>query len=294
MTIAELTILGNHFLFLGVEITEYIICMIYYARVSAACVKQLAMNRLLRINVNLLIIGLNLLLVESGRTLIGMSSQAEKRSSKGPSQLSTDSPKDRLFSYSDTSDVIMPKLVALLKSGDYNGVFRKSTDELDGMNDFNGKPTENVINQDLVQQASQPASNFLYVSDPSSHTRTNCYIVKLSNSVEGDMFRKLSEVFGALEAKVHRTYRHGFKGYTLCFPDNVLPLSIMKEIPWIEHVERENVVRAVQTQENAPWGLARLSRPDVNSKSFGFDSAGRGVSVFVIDSGLYANNGNAR
>jgi len=222
----------------------------------------------------------------------GMSSQAEKKALDGSSQATHNLNKDKgLFAYSDTSDVIMPKLVALLKSGDYNGVFRKSTDELDHLNDFNGTPSDHVVNQNLVQQGSKSASNFLYISDPSSHTGTNCYIVKVSDSVENDMFRKLSEVFGALDARVHRTYKQGFKGYTLCFPDNVLPLSIMKEIPCIEHVERENIVKAIQVQDNAPWGLARLSRPDIGSKTFGFDSAGRGVSVYVIDSGMYANKG---
>jgi hypothetical protein len=225
---------------------------------------------------------------------------ADRDRAKSKSGSSAPSSKERpAFSYSDTSDLSMPKLAALLNGGDYGDVFSKSFQDAftaaeEGSIQQQGakaKPDVSAQTSQQEQSSTTKQTPFLYVSDPSLHTEKNCYIIKLANSAEKDTFRKLSEVFGALDAKIHRTYTSGFKGYTICFPENILPLSILREIPWIEHVERENVIKSTQIQEKAPWGLARLSSPDVHSSSYGFDATGRGVSVFVIDSGLFPTKG---
>lgn len=200
-----------------------------------------------------------------------------------------------MFNYTDTSDIIMPKLQKLLMTGNYTDIFTKPSDnqeeeESDKQEESSDHPDDHTINQQTISQTHALQlpnyDNFLYISQPEGHTTDNCYIVKIRENVEKATFEKLAEVFGVLEAKVHKAYKHGFKGYSICFEQNVLPLTIMREIPWIEFVERDKKIKASQIQEPAPWGLARLSSPDLSANSFGFDATGEGVSVYVIDSGL--------
>ena len=106
------------------------------------------------------------------------------------------------------------------------------------------------------------------------------------------MFEKLHDVFGMIEAKIYKRYKHGFLGSSICFPENTLPLALMREISSIEFIERDNIVRAAQIQEDAPWGLARLSSPDPRSSYYSFDGTGQGVTIYVIDSGLSETKGN--
>ncbi len=205
------------------------------------------------------------------------------------------------FNYTDNSEIVLPNLHKLLLTGNYTDVFTEPTVEEDPSGNDKPADDEPVISQlsNNHQQAfvSPMQEHFLYISEPDQHTQNNCYIVKIKENAEKATFDKLTEVFGALHARIHKKYKAGFKGYTICFPENVLPLAIMREIPLIEFIERDRRVRSSQIQEQAPWGLARLSSPDVNSKSFGFDATGEGVNVYVIDSGFEATrelNGRAR
>lgn len=135
-------------------------------------------------------------------------------------------------------------------------------------------------------------NDFLFIPDPKNHTADNCYIVKVKSSASGEILKKLNQLFGAISAKIKKQYKHGFRGYHVCFPGNNLPLALLREIPSIEFVERDNIIKATQVQENAPWGLARLSNPDPRQKSFGFDGTGEGVTVYVLDSGVAKTKGN--
>lgn len=205
-----------------------------------------------------------------------------------------------VLNYTDNSETVIPKLKMLMSSGNYSDVFRKPADFDPDVTTDDGDTADTIVPQDGTRpdtestiHQSQSQGHFLYVPNPEKHTENNCFIVKIKESVEKETFEKLSAVFGVLDAKIHKKYQHGFIGYSLCFPGNILPLSIMREIPWIEFIERDNIVSASQIQEDAPWGLARLSSPDMHSQSFGFDATGEGVSVYVIDSGLVRTKGTA-
>jgi hypothetical protein len=200
------------------------------------------------------------------------------------------------FNYTDNSELLLPDLQKLLLTGNYSDVFADLPPDLIEPEDENRSSTTDTASAISQLSADQQQSvisaplqdSFLYISQPEQHTENNCYIVKIRESAEKATFDKLTEIFGALQGKIHKKYKTGFKGYTICFPTNVLPLTIMREIPLIEFIERDRRVRSSQIQEQAPWGLARLSSPDMNSQSFGFDATGEGVSVYVIDSGLEA------
>lgn len=203
------------------------------------------------------------------------------------------------YNFIDSSTSAMTKLRSLIESGKYKEIFGNSLEEINSRILAAG---DQITAEGLVSQQSHshalnanhknPAEKtFFYSSNPDQHTSQNCYIVKMKPSVEKSVFEKLSDVFGAIDAKIYKRYQHGFLGYSICFPENTLPLSLMKEISAIEFVERDNVIKASQIQEDAPWGLARLSSPDPKSSYYGFDGTGQGVTVYVIDSGLSKING---
>lgn len=198
------------------------------------------------------------------------------------------------YNFIDSSKTAMEKLRSLINSGKYSELFGTNIDEIHSRIFLNSDQVaiegtvsqqghSRILNSRQKDSADDP---FYYSSNPNQHTSQNCYIVKMKPSVEKSVFEKLSDVFGIIDAKIYKTYRHGFLGYSICFPENTLPLLLMKEISAIEFVERDNVIKATQIQEDAPWGLARLSSPDPKSSYFGFDGTGQGVTVYVIDSGL--------
>lgn len=209
-------------------------------------------------------------------------------------------PMNRLkFDFVDNSEAAIMKLEAMISSGKFSDIFGKSFDDLHSNVSLNRsvKAPDGIFSQQSNAQPSraQPKESgldtFFYASSSDKHTSQNCYIVKIKSSVEKPVFEKLHDVFGMIEAKVYKRYKHGFLGYSICFPENTLPLALMREIPSIEFIERDNIVKAAQIQEDAPWGLARLSSPDPRSNYYSFDGTGQGVTVYVIDSGLSKTKG---
>lgn len=81
------------------------------------------------------------------------------------------------------------------------------------------------------------------------------------------------------------------RGYVGYFPDFVI--NIIRHSPLVESVEMDSVVTIndFDTQNNAPWGLARISHRDpLTLGSFNKylydDNAGEGVDSYVIDTGI--------
>jgi len=87
--------------------------------------------------------------------------------------------------------------------------------------------------------------------------------------------------------------RHKFdshiKGYAGKFTDQVL--QRIREMPEVDYVERDQIVKTQEIQTSAPWGLARIShRPKLTFGTFTkyeYDlGGGEGVDVYVIDTGI--------
>lgn len=80
-------------------------------------------------------------------------------------------------------------------------------------------------------------------------------------------------------------------GYIGSFSEQVI--NIIKKSSLIEFIEQDSEVHAVDfnTQNNAPWGLARIShREPLNLGNFNKylydDNAGEGVDAYVVDTGI--------
>ncbi|KAL0571948.1 proteinase B [Marasmius crinis-equi] len=97
-------------------------------------------------------------------------------------------------------------------------------------------------------------------------------------------------------AGVRRIYDGAhIKGYAGEFSEQAIEQLRLR--PEVDYVEKDQVVKIkeVETQKNAPWGLARVSHR--NRLTFGtfttylFDSrGGEGVDVYVIDTGIHVKH----
>ncbi|KAJ7270130.1 peptidase S8/S53 domain-containing protein [Mycena haematopus] len=87
---------------------------------------------------------------------------------------------------------------------------------------------------------------------------------------------------------IRHVYEH-IKGYSGRFSRE--SVEQLRAMPEVDFIERDQVVRTQDTQNSAPWGLARVS----HRKKLGFGtfrkyeydpSGGEGVDVYVIDTGI--------
>ncbi|KAJ9085188.1 hypothetical protein DSO57_1016341 [Entomophthora muscae] len=94
--------------------------------------------------------------------------------------------------------------------------------------------------------------------------------------------------------EIKHIFNTTFSGYSADLSQDVL--KKIKAMPEVEAVEEDQVVKAFSRQSNAPWGLARLSSGGTISKNsrdlvYTFDpSGGKGVDVYVIDTGININH----
>jgi cerevisin len=87
---------------------------------------------------------------------------------------------------------------------------------------------------------------------------------------------------------VKSVYTTVLKGYSGHF--DAQTLDLIRTAPEVEYIEHDQVVWASRVQNDAPWGLARISHRErlrlSTFKKYEFDdNGGEGVDVYVIDTG---------
>ncbi|CAG8627049.1 10644_t:CDS:2, partial [Paraglomus occultum] len=90
---------------------------------------------------------------------------------------------------------------------------------------------------------------------------------------------------------IKHTYDIGsFKGYSGRFSNEVL--QMIRQSEDVAYVEKDQVVRVGASELNPPWGLARISHRGRDGPNlYEYDStAGEGVTIYVIDTGIYVNH----
>ncbi|KAI9293897.1 putative subtilisin-like protease precursor [Neoconidiobolus thromboides FSU 785] len=64
-------------------------------------------------------------------------------------------------------------------------------------------------------------------------------------------------------------------------------LEKVRNLPEVAFIEADTEVKLHATQNNAPWGLARISQNTFTDKStYNYDGDGSGVTVYLIDTGI--------
>ncbi|KXX76973.1 Subtilisin-like protease 9 [Madurella mycetomatis] len=96
----------------------------------------------------------------------------------------------------------------------------------------------------------------------------------------------------------HRIDMPGLQGYIIQIP--ISEVAALSECDLIDYIEKDTIVttaavaadptlsrRSMVRQYNSPWGLARISHREKGQTNYNYDSsAGNGVRVYVLDSGI--------
>ncbi|AEO64762.1 723d53f3-797b-4834-a073-0cbefc9ad28a [Thermothielavioides terrestris] len=116
------------------------------------------------------------------------------------------------------------------------------------------------------------------------------YIVKLKDGAsESSLQNAISHLNSAPTKHVYRA--GSFKGFAAPLSPQVL--ASLRKLPEVEFIEQDAVVtiNSVVTQNNVPWGLARISHRQVNATTYLYDSsAGTGTCAYIIDTGIQVNH----
>ncbi|KPM41426.1 Cuticle-degrading protease [Neonectria ditissima] len=68
-------------------------------------------------------------------------------------------------------------------------------------------------------------------------------------------------------------------------------LDDLRNDPNVAYIEQDSRAKIFATQQNAPWGLARLSNKEAGSTTYTYDdSAGEGVCAYIVDTGIEADH----
>ncbi len=129
---------------------------------------------------------------------------------------------------------------------------------------------------------------FLFTGKADTRTKSNCYVVQAKEGLKDEQLSKISDVLKAIGGDIRHAYTAaGMEGFSVCFPENQLPLAILRAISGIKSVERDQYVNFDQVQDSPPWQLSRIGsvKNSLNGQ-FVFNRTGSGVNVYVIDSGV--------
>jgi cerevisin len=130
-------------------------------------------------------------------------------------------------------------------------------------------------------------------------TINNSYIVMLKPDVIPSIFQNhfnflntihdADPLIGDVDSGIRHVYDGHIKGYSGMFTDGVV--DQIRQMPEVDYVERDQIVKTMEVQKQAPWGLARISHR--HKLTFGTFSkyvynadGGKGVDVYVVDTGI--------
>ncbi|RYP62611.1 hypothetical protein DL771_009654 [Monosporascus sp. 5C6A] len=109
------------------------------------------------------------------------------------------------------------------------------------------------------------------------------YIVKMKDTVST---ASVDSAVASVAADADYVYKNGkFQGFASSLTD--AEVEALQNDPNVEFIEHDAIVKAFATQENATWGIARLSSSEPGSTTYTYDdSAGEGTCAYVVDTGI--------
>ncbi|KAI0455667.1 subtilisin-like protease PR1K [Xylaria acuta] len=109
------------------------------------------------------------------------------------------------------------------------------------------------------------------------------FIVKMKSSTGVQILEAHKNL---VASKVDYTYNSNqFTGFAASMTAE--EVEALQNMPDVEYIEHDAIVRASATQTGADWGLARLSNTSPSSSTYTYDdSAGEGVCAYVVDTGI--------
>jgi hypothetical protein len=108
------------------------------------------------------------------------------------------------------------------------------------------------------------------------------YIVRMKSSARSNA---VAQAISSIAADADYTYKRGFTGFAATLTD--AELEALQNDPNVEYIEQNAEVTIAATQENAPWGLARISSASPGGSTYTYDdSAGAGTCAYILDTGI--------
>lgn len=108
------------------------------------------------------------------------------------------------------------------------------------------------------------------------------YIVKMK---DGLVAATVNGLVSTLSSAADYTYSRKFNGFAGSLSDK--EIDDLRADPNVEYIEQDAKVVMYDTQQNAPWGLARISSQSPGGSTYTFDeSAGEGTCAYVVDTGI--------
>jgi aqualysin 1 len=112
----------------------------------------------------------------------------------------------------------------------------------------------------------------------------NRYIVVLNSNVS-DVPRETKRQVVSRGGRVLYTYSWALKGYTATLSSAAV--QALHRDPNVRYIEPDRIVSGESVQSSAGWGLDRIDQRSLPlSNTFGYGRTGRGVHIYVIDSGI--------
>jgi subtilisin family serine protease len=114
------------------------------------------------------------------------------------------------------------------------------------------------------------------------------YIITFSDDAEApeELSRRLTSQHGG---KLRFTYSAALKGFAAQLPPQAV--DALRRNPLVRSVEPDTRMVATDVQRPAPWNLDRIDQRVLPlSGDYTYESAGAGVSVYIIDSGIRATH----
>ncbi|KAI5860521.1 peptidase S8/S53 domain-containing protein [Durotheca rogersii] len=113
------------------------------------------------------------------------------------------------------------------------------------------------------------------------------YIIKMKAEADDASVQSSIQSFATNADFVYNSNK--FRGFASSLsPEEVETLQNNDDV---DYIEQDAVVTILATQENADWGLSRLSSSEPGTTTYTYDdSAGEGTCAYVIDTGIYTEH----
>ncbi|KAI0097066.1 subtilisin-like protein [Daldinia grandis] len=109
------------------------------------------------------------------------------------------------------------------------------------------------------------------------------YIVKMKADAKAESIQSSIQSVASDADFVYNTNK--FKGFASSLSEE--ELEALKNNADVDYIEQDAIVTIKATQENADWGLARLSSSQPGSTTYTYDdTAGEGTCAYIIDTGI--------
>jgi subtilisin family serine protease len=143
---------------------------------------------------------------------------------------------------------------------------------------------------DLAPEEPPPTAFFEPGVRPSTPAGMARYVVALDRSqvTRDDVERVSQGLAGALGGGVRHVYRHAMTGFSVVLPAQAV--AALQRDPRVLRVQEDRLVWA-SSEPASSWGADRVDQLDLPlDGSYGFGASGRGVNIYVLDTGIRATH----